>query len=62
MKCMECERFGQLTWKVKVLKTKLAYPREEVDKSDKLAQEFGSNFTLSLILQKLSTSIYRREG
>ena len=33
------------------LKTKIAYPREEVEKSDKLAHEFGSNFTLWLILQ-----------
>jgi len=32
------------------LKTKLAYPKEEVDKSDKLAQKFGNNFTLWLIL------------
>jgi len=42
---MEGEWFSQLTWKMKV-EAKLVYPGEEVDKSDKLAQEFGSNFTL----------------
>ena len=47
---MEGEWFSQLTWKMKV-EAKLVYPGEEVDKSDKLAQEFGSNFTLWLILQ-----------
>ena len=46
------------------LKTKLAYPREEVDKSDKLAQKFGSNFTLwlILILHEVGSSFYSNGG
>ena len=46
------------------LKTKVTYPKEEVNKSDKLAQEFNSNFTIWLILQLHESSplIYSMRG